>query len=72
MMEGVKDPERKEDEVGRIQADIRHPPGGLPKNKSKKKLRKNLEDKNKNPYLCTTFRKKPIEKSSLRKLHIQQ
>ena len=80
MMEGVKDPERKEDEVGRIQADIRHPPGGLPKNKSKKKLqnkskkklRKKLEDKNKNPYLCTTFRKKPIEKSSLRKLHIQQ
>ena len=72
MMERVKDPERKEDEVGRIQADIRYPPGGLPKKINRKKLRKNLEDKNKNPYLCTTFRKKPIEKSSLRKLHIQQ
>jgi len=31
MMERVKDPERKEDEVGRIQADIRYPLGGLPK-----------------------------------------
>ena len=40
MMEGVKDPERKEDEVGRIQADLRHPPGGLPKNKSKKNFEK--------------------------------
>ena len=39
---------------------------------NRKKLRKNLEDKNKNPYLCTTFRKKLIEKSSLRNLHIQQ
>ena len=27
---------------------------------SKKNFRKNLEDKNKNPYLCTTFRKKRL------------
>ena len=40
MMERVKDPERKEDEVGRIQADIRYPPCGLPKNKSKKNFEK--------------------------------
>ena len=48
-------------------------PKELPKKINRKKnFEKNLEDKNKNPYLCTTFRKKPIEKSSLRKLHIQQ
>ena len=51
-------------------SDIR--PAVFRKNKSKKNFEKNLEDKNKNPYLCTTFRMKPIEKSSLRKLHIQQ
>ena len=39
MMEGVKDPERKEDEVGRIQADIIRP-AVFRKNKSKKNFEK--------------------------------
>ena len=37
---GAKDPERKEDEVGRIQADIRIRPEVFRKNKSKKNFEK--------------------------------